>query len=279
MKHRNIYLTSQGYYLVAIRRVVNGREVRVNQNFRTLDEAIAARDAILKRFEETGEFARLTPKNKLHNIFKYTDKSYRVDIRRVIDGKNVVIVEDYRRLEDAITARDHILKVYEETGKLLHYREYDERLTYKYCQARECSEDDIVLFRDHRNNGLRRAFGFYCKNCQTPVKNSDKSSRIYRSQMCKKCRDKDADVRSEKILQSIENIDEAAELQNIIVRPHRYDLQIQRNLSLLLISSRDLERIMSLRDHALAFYDKYRRLPSRKEVLEAERDGKLMKKS
>ena len=96
--------------------------------------------------------------------------------------------------------------------------------------------------------------------------------------MCKKCRDKDADARSEKILQSIENLDEAAELQNIIVRPHRYDLQIQRNLSLLSISSRDLERIMSLRDHALVFYDKYRRLPSRKEVLEAERDGKLMKK-
>lgn len=97
--------------------------------------------------------------------------------------------------------------------------------------------------------------------------------------MCKKCRDKDADTRSEKILRSIENVDESAELQNIIVRPHRYDLQIQRNLSLLLISSRDLERIMSLRDHALAFYDEYRRLPSRKEVLEAERDGKLMKKS
>ena len=110
MKHRNLYLTSQGYYLVAIRRVVNGREVRVNQNFRTLDEAIAARDEILKRFEETGELTRLTPKNKLHNIFKYTDKSYRVDIRRTIDGKKVVIVEDYYRLEDAITARDHILK-------------------------------------------------------------------------------------------------------------------------------------------------------------------------
>ena len=279
MKHKNIYLTSRGYYLVMIRRVVNGQEVRVNQNFRALDEAIAARDAILKRYEETGELARLTPKNELHNIFKYTDKSYRVDIRRVIDGEKVVIVEDYYRLEDAITARDHILKVYEETGELLHYREYDDRLTYKYCQARDCSEEDIILFNDHRTNGLRRAFGFYCKSCSKPVKNSDKTSRIYKSQMCKQCRDKDAGARSEKILQSIENIDESVELQNIIVRPHRYDLQIQRNLSLLMISSRDLERIMSLRDHALEFYDKYRRLPSRKEVLEAERDGRLLKKS
>lgn len=278
MKHRNIYLTSQGYYLVMIRRVVDGREVRVNQNFRTLDEAIAARDEILKRFEETGELTRLTPKNELHNIFKYTDKSYRVDIRRVIDGEKVVIVEDYYRLEDAITARDHILKVYEETGELSHYREYDERLTYKYCQARDCSEEDIVLFRDHRNNGLRRAFGFYCKSCSKPVKNSDKTSRIYKSQMCKQCRDKDADARSEKILQSIEDTNDYARLRSIIVRPHRYDLQIQRNLSLLMISSRDLERIMSLRDHALAFYGKYRRLPSREEVLKAEKNDELLKK-
>ena len=44
MKYKNITQTPQGYYNVTISRGIDGKRVRVHQNFKTLEEAISGRD-------------------------------------------------------------------------------------------------------------------------------------------------------------------------------------------------------------------------------------------
>lgn len=143
MKHKNISLTPQGYYIVIVRRTIDGKEVSANQNFRTLEEAIAGRDQIIKNFEETGVLKNLKEPNKLHNIHKF-GQTYYVNITRVIDGTRDRVYEGYPSLEDAITARDHILDVYKRTGKLVNYMSKEDRAIYNASKRLNVDFEDVV---------------------------------------------------------------------------------------------------------------------------------------
>ena len=276
MKHKNISLTPQGYYIVMIRRTIDGKEVTANQNFRTLEEAIASRDQILKNFEETGVLKNLKEPNKLHNIHKF-GQTYYVNITRMIDGKRTRVYEGYPSLEDAITARDYILDVYNRTGELVNYMCSEDRAIYKASQRRKVNFEDIIVTREGRNQRRSHEVGYYCKNCSKPVKTYGREQSIYRDRLCDICRAEQIEERNQQILDQIYEETGSYRIKNIIrVDSHdRYKLEIQRLKEHLIFEIKDLDRLLRIKEFALSFYDTYRRLPSREEVVEAERNGEF----
>lgn len=272
MKHKNISLTPQGYYIVIIRRTINGKEVTANQNFRTLEEAIAGRDQILKNFEETGELKSLREPNKLYNIHKIGN-TYYVNIVRTIDGKRERVYEGYSKLEDALAARDYILDVYNRTGELVNYMTTEDRAIYRASQRRQVDFEDIVVGCDGRNRKTHD-IGFYCKECSKAVITYGNESAAYRDQLCKECRTKKIEERNQQILDQIYEETGSYRIKNICwAESHgRFKLDLQRRKEHLIFEIKDLDRLLKIKEYSLNFYDIYRRLPSREEVLEAERN-------
>lgn len=276
MKHKNISRTPQGYYTVTIRRVIDGRTVAANQNFRTLEEAIAGRDQILKKFEETGELKNLKEPNDLHNIIKIGEVYY-VNITRVINGKRVRIFEGYSHLEDALTARDYILDVYKRTCKLVNYMSKEDRAIYNASKRLNVDFEDIVVTYDSRKGCHSHRIGFYCKNCSKPVITNGQDLPVYRDRLCQTCRTGEIEERNQRILDQIYEETGSYRIKNIIRvdSQDRYKLEIQRHKEHLIFETKDLDRLLRIKEFALSFYDTYRRLPSREEVMEAERNGEL----
>lgn len=276
MKHKNISLTPQGYYIVIVRRTINGKEVSANQNFRTLEEAIAGRDQIIKNFEETGVLKNLKEPNKLHNIRKVGEVYY-VNITRVINGKRVRIYENYRTLEDAITARDYILDVYKRTGELVNYMCSEDRAIYKASQRLNVEFEDIIVTYDSRKGCHSHVIGFYCKNCSKPVITNGQNLPVYRDLLCQTCRTSEIEERNQRILDQIYEETGSRRIKNIcwIESQRRFKLDLQRHKEHLIVEIKDLDRLLRIKEFALSFYDTYRRLPSREEVMEAERNGEF----
>ena len=276
MKHKNISRTRQGYYIVIIRRTIDGKEVTANQNFRTLEEAIAGRDQILKNFEETGVLKNLKEQNKLHNIHK-VGQAYHVDVVRTIDGEQVRIYENYRTLEDAITARDYILDVYKRTGKLVNYMIGKDRAIYNASQRLNVEFEDIIVTREGRNHRRSYRIGFYCKNCDKPVATDGQDSPVYRDLLCQTCRTDEIEERNQRILDQVYEETGSYRIKNICwTESHgRFKLDLQRHKEHLIVEIKDLDRLLRIKEFALSFYDTYRRLPSREEVAEAERSGEF----
>lgn len=276
MKHKNISRTPQGYYIVIVRRTINGKEVSANQNFRTLEEAIAGRDQIIKNFEETGVLKNLKEPNKLHNIHKF-GQTYYVNITRVIDGTRDRVYEGYPSLEDAITARDHILGVYKRTGKLVNYMSKEDRAIYNASKRLNVDFEDIIVTYDSRKDCHSHGIGFYCKECSKAVITHGNESAAYRDQLCKECRTKKIEERNQQILDQIHTETGSYRIKNIFwAESHgRFKLDLQRHKEHLIVEIKDLDRLLRIKAFALSFYDTYRRLPSREEVVEAERSGEF----
>ena len=276
MKHKNISRTPQGYYIVIIRCTVDGKEVTANQNFRTLEEAIAGRDQILKNFEETGVLKNLKEQNKLHNIHK-VGQAYHVDVVRTIDGERVRIYENYRTLEDAITARDYILDVYKRTGKLVNYMIGKDRAIYNASKRLNVDFEDIIVTYDSRKGCHSHGIGFYCKNCSKPVITNGQDSPVYRDLLCQTCRTDEIEERNQRILDQVYEETGSYRIRNICwIESHgRFKLDLQRHKEHLIVEIKDLDRLLRIKAFALSFYDTYRRLPSREEVIEAERSGEF----
>lgn len=276
MKHKNISRTPQGYYSVVIRRVINGKTVAADQNFKTLEEAIAGRDQILKNFEETGELKTLKEPNDLHNIIKVGEVYY-VNITRVINGKRVRIFEGYSHLEDALTARKYILDVYKRTGELVNYMCSEDRAIYNASKRLNVDFEDIIVTYDSRKGCHSHGIGFYCKNCSKPVITNGRDLPVYRDLLCQTCRTGEIEERNQRILDQIYEETGSYRIKNVIrVDSHdRYKLEIQRLKEHLIFEIKDLDRLLRIKEFALSFYDTYRRLPSREEVMEAERNGEF----
>lgn len=276
MKHKNISRTPQGYYIVIVRRTVDGKEVIANQNFRTLEEAIAGRDQILKNFEETGVLKNLKEPNKLHNIHK-CGQTYYVSITRMIDGKRDRVYEGYPSLEDAITARDYILDVYKRTGELVNYMSKEDRAIYNASKRLNVDFEDIVVTYDSRKGCHSHSVGFYCKNCSKPVITNGQDLPVYRDLLCQTCRTGEIEERNQQILDQIYEETGSYRIKNICwAESHgRFKLDLQRHKEHLIVEIKDLDRLLRIKEFALSFYDTYRRLPSREEVLEAERNGEF----
>ena len=276
MKHKNISLTPQGYYIVIIRRTVDGKEVTANQNFRTLEEAIAGRDQILKNFQETGVLKNLKEPNDLHNIIKVGEVYY-VNITRVINGKRVRIFEGYSHLEDALTARDYILDVYKRTGKLVNYMSKEDRAIYNASKRLNVDFEDIIVTYDSRKGCHSHGIGFYCKNCSKPVITNGRDLPVYRDLLCQTCRTDEIEERNQRILDQIYEETGSYRIKNICwTESHgRFKLDLQRHKEHLIVEIKDLDRLLRIKAFALSFYDTYRRLPSREEIVEAERNGEF----
>ena len=273
MRHRNIFKTPQGYYLVTIRRVIDGKEVTANQNFRTLEEAIAGRDQILKNFEETGVLKNLKEPNELYNIHK-VGNTYYVNITRKIDGKRERVYEGYLKLEDALTAREYILDVYNRTGELVNYMTNEDRAIYNVSQRLNVEFEDIIVTREGRNHRRSHRIGFYCKNCDKPVATNGQDLPVYRDLLCQTCRTDEIEERNQRILDQVYEETGSYRIKNICwAESHgRFKLDLQRRKEHLIFEIKDLDRLLKIKEYSLNFYDTYRRLPSREEVLEAERN-------
>ena len=272
MKYKNITQTPQGYYNVTISRGIDGKRVRVHQNFKTLEEAISGRDQIIKNFKETGQLKSLKDRNDLHNIYEI-DNAYQVHIVRMIEGERIQIVEKYDRLEDAIAARDYILDVFKRTGKLVNYMNNEDRAIYRISQRKNVDLENIVVGRDRRDRYNVRDIGFYCKNCSKAVMTRGSESVIYRDQLCKSCRAEEIEKRNQRILDQHYKETGSRRIRNIFRNSRdQYKLELHRYKERIIFETTDLDRLLRIKDFALNFFDSNDRLPTREEILEAERN-------
>lgn len=102
-------------------------------------------------------------------------------------------------------------------------------------------------------------------------------SAAYRDQLCKECRTKKIEERNQQILDQIHAETGSYRIKNICwAESHgRFKLDLQRHKEHLIVEIKDLDRLLRIKEFALDFYDTYRRLPSREEVMEAERNGEF----
>lgn len=118
------------------------------------------------------------------NIYKIENDKYAVRIQRRIDGKRLAIAETYLTLEEAIAARDEILRKFEASGKLQHSK--DRRARRLARAIRRFGTDNIVEIKANdvsdRTVFVKRA---ECEICGADISRShyfrDSTTR------CRKC--------------------------------------------------------------------------------------------
>ena len=214
----------------------------------------------------------LKDRNDLHNIYEI-DNAYQVHIVRMIEGERIQIVEKYDRLEDAIAARDYILDVFKRTGKLVNYMNNEDRAIYRISQRKNVDLENIVVGRDRRDRYNVRDIGFYCKNCSKAVMTRGSESVIYRDQLCKSCRAEEIEKRNQRILDQHYKETGSRRIRNIFRNSRdQYKLELHRYKERIIFETTDLDRLLRIKDFALNFFDSNDRLPTREEILEAERN-------
>ena len=208
--------------------------------------------------------------NKHTNIFKKKSGSYMTRVSRTIDGEVVVVSENYRSLDDAINARDTIVRNFELTGKLEHSA--DEKTRRRLNAIDRLGTTDIVEVVLSKNTNQT----LFVKRveCETCGRDISKSHYFINSTKCLKCSMAKGSENQKKALQirndRIEpNECNALGIKNIYYnhRTSSYFVEIVRDGKLFKASFKNLEEAILVKEEVLKFYEDYRRIPDSEEVL------------
>lgn len=202
---------------------------------------------------------------KHDNIYKTENNKYAVRIQRRIDGKRFAISENYLTLEEAIAARDTILRNFRASGKLQHSKDRRAR-----CLARAIKRlgtDDIVEIK--ANDVSDRTV--FVKRAECEICGSDISRSHYLGDSTTKCRkcitDKDSDhqrrMQQSRIDRVESNKNNSIGVKNISYNRHRqrYHVEVCRNGERFRALAVTLEEAIRIKEIALEFYKTHGHVP------------------
>ncbi len=207
---------------------------------------------------------------KHDNIYKTANDKYAVRIERKIDGERFAVAETYLTLEEAIAARDTILRKFEESRKLQHSE--DKRARRLARAIKRFSTDDIVEIKANdvsdRTVFVKRA---ECEICGADISRShyfrDSTTK------CLKCiTAKDSDHQRQMLQNRIDRVEanrnNSIGVKNISYNRHRqkYHVEVCRNGERFRALASTLEEAIQIKEAALEFYEDHGRVPEAYEI-------------
>lgn len=206
---------------------------------------------------------------KHKNIYRTPSDTFAVRIIRKIGERSVSVTEVYQTLEEAIAARDKILRNFEVNEDLQHSKNKNERRLARAIER--FSTDDIVEIKANevsdRTLFVKRA---ECEICGTDI---SRSHYFMNSTKCIKCNLGKGSEHQRLILQKRIDRVEANKNNSIGIKnisydqnTRRYCIGIERNGKRFRTSASTLEKAIQIKEKALKFYKDHGRLPSFNEI-------------
>lgn len=206
---------------------------------------------------------------KHKNIYRTPSDTFAVRIIRKIGERSVSVTEVYQTLEEAIAARDKILRNFEVNEDLQHSKNKNERRLAR--AIKRFSTDDIVEIKANEVSDqtlfVKRA---ECEICGTDI---SRSHYFMNSTKCIKCNLGKGSEHQRLILQKRIDRVEANKNNSIGIKnisydqnTRRYCIGIERNGKRFRTSASTLEKAIQIKEKALKFYKDHGRLPSFNEI-------------
>ena len=204
------------------------------------------------------------------NITKTDTGSYHIRVARTINGKIEIIVENYLSLDDAIEARDTIIRNFESTGKLEHSKDDITRRRLNAI-ARFGTTDIVELKVKEGSDRIFFAERFICENCGK--QDISRSHYLIGSTQCVKCNmSKDSDhqknARQARINRAESNKNNSIGIKNISYNSKRdlYHVYVERDGKRFRALAKTLEEAIRIKETALKFYKDHGRVPESHEI-------------
>ena len=206
---------------------------------------------------------------KIKNIYRTPSDTFAVRIIRKIGDRSVSVTEVYRTLEEAIAARDKILRNFESTKDLQNSN--DKRARRLARAIKRFGTEDIVEIKANeisdRTLFVKRA---ECEICGTDI---SRSHYFMKSTKCIKCNLGKGSEHQRLILQKRIDRVEANKNNSIGVKNISYDqntcrycIGVERNGKRFRTSASTLEKAIQIKEKALKFYKDHGHLPSFNEI-------------
>lgn len=206
---------------------------------------------------------------KHKNIYRTPNDTFAVRIVRKIGEEYATVTEIYSTLEEAIAARDAILRNFESTKDLQNSNDKPARRLAR--AIKRFGTEDIVEIKANevsdRTLFVKRA---ECEICGTDI---SRSHYFMNSTKCIKCNLGKGSEHQRLILQKRIDRVEANKNNSIGIKnisydqnTHRYCIGIERNGKRFRTSSSTLEKAIQIKEKALKFYKDHGRLPSFNEI-------------
>ena len=201
------------------------------------------------------------------HIYKTPNHTYAVRIERKINGERFSVSETYLTLEEAIAARDTILRNFEASKKLQHSKDKQARRLARAIER--FGTEDIVEIKANgvsdRTLFVKRA---ECEICGTDI---SRSHYFMNSSKCSKCnlKKKGSELQRQMRQSRIDRVEAnknnySVGVKNISYnRDHqRYCVEVCRNGERFRALALTLEEAILIKEKALAFFKKNGRLPN-----------------
>ena len=206
---------------------------------------------------------------KHKNIYRTPNDTFAVRIVRKIGEEYATVTEIYSTLEEAIAARDAILRNFESTKDLQNSN--DKRARRLARAIERFGTEDIVEIKANeisdRTLFVKRA---ECEICRTDI---SRSHYFMNCTKCIKCNLEKGSEHQRKILQKRIDRVEANKNNSIGIKnisydqnTRRYCIGIERSGKRFRTSSSTLEKAIQIKEKALKFYKDHGRLPSFNEI-------------
>lgn len=206
---------------------------------------------------------------KHKNIYRTLSDTFAVRIIRKIDERSVSVTEVYQTLEEAIAARDKILRNFEINKDLQHSKNKNERRLAR--AIKRFGTDDIVEIKadnvSDRTIFVKRS---ECEICGTDI---SRSHYFMNCTKCIKCNLKKDSEHQRKILQKRIDRKEANKnnvlgVKNISYNQYqdKYYVGIERDSKRFRTSASTLDKAIQIKEEVLAFYKEKGRLPRSEEL-------------
>lgn len=206
---------------------------------------------------------------KHKNIYRTPNDTFAVRIVRKIGDEYATVTEIYSTLEEAIAARDAILRNFESTKDLQNSN--DKRARRLARAIKRFETEDIVEIKANeisdRTLFVKRA---ECEICGTDI---SRSHYFMKSTKCIKCNLGKGSEHQRLILQKRIDRVEANKNNSIGIKnisydqnTHRYCIGIERNGKRFRTSASTLEKAIQIKEKVLKFYKDHSRLPSFNEI-------------
>lgn len=206
---------------------------------------------------------------KHKNIYRTPNDTFAVRIVRKTDEEYATVTEIYSTVEEAIAARDAILRNFESTKDLQNSNDKHARRLAR--AIKRFGTEDIVEIKANevsdRTLFVKRA---ECEICRTDI---SRSHYFMNSTKCIKCNLGKGSEHQRLILQKRIDRVEANKNNSIGVKnisydqnTRRYCIGIERNGKRFRTSASTLEKAIQIKEKVLKFYKDYDRLPSFNEI-------------
>lgn len=206
---------------------------------------------------------------KHKNIYRTPNDTFAVRIVRKIGEEYATVTEVYQTLEEAIAARDKILRNFEVNEDLQHSKNKSERRLARAIER--FGTDDIVEIKadnvSDRTLFVKRAS---CEICGTDI---SRSHYFMKSTKCLKCNlEKGSEhqrlIRQKRIDRVEANKNNQLGIKNISynTRYHQYCIDIVRNGKRFREYAETLDEAILIKEKALAFFKKNGHLPDYQKI-------------